>query len=347
MKLAIVNDVHFGARSEHELIAREQEKFFSGVFFPYLIGHGIGQILILGDLFDRRKFINFKTLDLSFKCIFRPAMEAGINVDVLVGNHDVFSKHNNTLNSPDLLLRRFPNVRLLPTHEPTELAYGNCWIGFVPWISASDESLQQALKFLATTPCHFIFGHFDIVGFDMGTGCVCEAGLSPDTFSRFQLVLSGHYHNKIHRGNIVYLGTQYEMDWGDYGHDKFFHVFDTETHELHAIKNPFTLHAKLFYRDKLLDPVPVGGKIVKLVVFSKSDIKAYDQAVEALRAQQPESLQIIDASTIEEQAVMVSESESIESIIKRQVSVVEGSDVFKARLDGLMTDLHTEARMLG
>ena len=38
------------------------KKFYDEVFFPYLDEHKIEHLIQLGDLFDRRKFINFNTL---------------------------------------------------------------------------------------------------------------------------------------------------------------------------------------------------------------------------------------------------------------------------------------------
>ena len=36
MKIAILNDTHFGARNDNAVIAEHQRKFYDEVFFPYL-----------------------------------------------------------------------------------------------------------------------------------------------------------------------------------------------------------------------------------------------------------------------------------------------------------------------
>ena len=39
------------------------------------------------------------------------------------------------------------------------------------------------------------------------------------------------------------------MTWSDYGQTKYFHIFDTETREIEAIPNPYTIFEKLMYND--------------------------------------------------------------------------------------------------
>ena len=55
MLVAIICDTHYGARGDSTLLLNNQKKFFDGVFFPTLKSKGVGTILHLGDLVDRRK----------------------------------------------------------------------------------------------------------------------------------------------------------------------------------------------------------------------------------------------------------------------------------------------------
>ena len=63
MKIALITDTHFGARNDSEVFNNYFFKFYDNVFFPYLKEHNIKHCIHLGDITDRRKFINFKTLD--------------------------------------------------------------------------------------------------------------------------------------------------------------------------------------------------------------------------------------------------------------------------------------------
>ena len=61
MKIALITDTHFGARNDNPAYANYFFKFYNNVFFPYLKEHNIKTCIHLGDIVDRRKFINFKT----------------------------------------------------------------------------------------------------------------------------------------------------------------------------------------------------------------------------------------------------------------------------------------------
>ena len=63
-KVAVITDQHFGARNDSIHFLDYYEKFYNGTFFPTLDSESIDTVLILGDTFDRRKYVNFrKTLD--------------------------------------------------------------------------------------------------------------------------------------------------------------------------------------------------------------------------------------------------------------------------------------------
>ena len=62
MKIALITDTHFGARSDHLAFDAYFKKFYDEFFFPTLVEKGITTVMHLGDVFDRRKYINYNTL---------------------------------------------------------------------------------------------------------------------------------------------------------------------------------------------------------------------------------------------------------------------------------------------
>ena len=56
MRLAIINDSHFGVRNDSPLFLEYSLKFFESIFFPYLEANGINTVIHMGDLLDRRKY---------------------------------------------------------------------------------------------------------------------------------------------------------------------------------------------------------------------------------------------------------------------------------------------------
>ena len=95
MKVAIITDQHFGARNDSIAFLDFFEKFYDNTFFPALDANNIDTVLVLGDTFDRRKYVNFYALDRAKKMFFDKLEERGITVYMMAGNHDTYFKINN------------------------------------------------------------------------------------------------------------------------------------------------------------------------------------------------------------------------------------------------------------
>jgi DNA repair exonuclease SbcCD nuclease subunit len=249
MKLALINDTHAGARGDDPRFNEFFFKFWEGTFFPYLKENNIKHICHLGDVVDRRKFISFVTLNSWRKRFFDVLQTEGINMDVIVGNHDVTYKNTNEINAMHELFDHYNNINVMI--EPRDMEYDGLSVAMVPWINSSNY--EQALEFLKTTKSQVVFGHFEIAGFEMDRGNVCHTGMDKSTFDRFDMVLSGHFHHKSTNGSIHYLGNQYEITWADYNDPRGFHVFDTETRELTFVSNPNRMFHKINYDDATTD----------------------------------------------------------------------------------------------
>ena len=101
MKIALITDQHFGARNDSQIFLDYYEEFYSNVFFPKLEEEGIQTLFMLGDTFDRRKYLNFYTLKRAKEMFFDPLAYMGIDVHILAGNHDTYFKNTNDVNSVD------------------------------------------------------------------------------------------------------------------------------------------------------------------------------------------------------------------------------------------------------
>ena len=88
MKVAIITDQHFGARNDSVAFLDYFQKFYDDVFFPTLVANGISVVLVLGDTFDRRKYVNFYALQRAKEMFFDRLANACITVHMLAGNHD-------------------------------------------------------------------------------------------------------------------------------------------------------------------------------------------------------------------------------------------------------------------
>jgi len=250
MKVAIINDTHCGIRNSSDIFLDNAEKFYADVFFPTLLERGIRHIIHLGDYFDHRKFINFRALNRNRHVFLERLRQEQITMDIIAGNHDTYYNNTNDLNSLKELLGHYMNeVHII--HEPTVMEYGSLKMGMVPWICA--ENHEKTMEFIKTAKCDWIGGHFEFAGFNVMRGVIAPHGLDHKLLSRFERVLSGHFHTKSQQDNVTYLGTQMEFFWSDANDPKFFHILDTETRELEAIRNPYTLFEKIVYNDEETD----------------------------------------------------------------------------------------------
>ena len=195
----------------------------------------------LGDLFDRRKFVNFNTLAECKRYFFDYLHQNGIQLITLLGNHDIFWKESLSVNAQSLILGEYDNITVID--KPTRMHEDNASIDLIPWICKENEN--DVFSFIDSSKSDLCLGHFEIAGFPMYRGMHAEEGLSHEMFGRYERVLSGHYHTRSKQENIEYVGTPYEMTWQDAGDPKGFSVFDTDTRELTFYQNPFTIHEKI------------------------------------------------------------------------------------------------------
>jgi DNA repair exonuclease SbcCD nuclease subunit len=345
-KIALITDTHFGARADSIAYDRFFEKFYTDVFFPELEARGITSIVHLGDVFDRRKFINYATLRSCKRYFFDQLESRGITAHVLAGNHDTFFKNTNEVNSPDILLREYNNI--VTYSEPTVQMIEGRNILLMPWICADNYvAAIQLLKDKASSIC---FGHFELAGFVMHKGQVSEDGLDPNILKDYELVCSGHFHHRSTTGNIVYLGNPYEFTWVDYGDTRGFHVFDTEDASLEFIKNPYTIFEKIYYDDtkddySSVDVEQYRGKNIKLIVVNKSDYYVFDKFIDALYAVAPLELKIVEDFS-EFESEVIDDSVNIEdtmSLLSSYVDAVE-TDMNKDKIKGMLKTLYVEAQ---
>jgi DNA repair exonuclease SbcCD nuclease subunit len=237
MKVAIITDQHFGARNDSIAFLDFFQKFYDNTFFPAIDNNGIDTVLILGDTFDRRKYVNFYALDRAKKMFFDKLEERGITVHMLAGNHDTYFKNTNEVNSPDLLLQEYSNVIVID--EPETIVIDGTSICMMPWICP--ENYQESLDMMQNTKAEICMGHFEIAGFSMYRGMESHDGLDKSIFEKFDLVFSGHYHHRSSDKHIHYLGNPYELTWQDYNDPRGFHLFDTDTRRLEYIPNPYRM----------------------------------------------------------------------------------------------------------
>jgi DNA repair exonuclease SbcCD nuclease subunit len=345
MKVALITDTHHGIRNDAEPFLDMTKKFLDDIFFPTIKEQQIVQVIHLGDILDRRKYVNFATANRLWNDFLGPMQSLGLTLDLIYGNHDVYHKNTNSLAGPTELYRHLANHRTFRvyTHATDVEFLDGTKVLYVPWIC--DDNREDTLTKIERTSAQICLGHLELEGFDMYRGMVCVEGLSPSLFNKFDVTCSGHFHHKSSKNGIHYLGSHGEFNWADYNDERGFHIFDTKTRELEFIQNPYTMFEKVHYDDTVPNFAPdVSGKYVKVICRGRSDQIRFEQFISDLEKYNPVEIQVVDdhlnAGDMVAAMDEVDDGEDTLSIFKKATELYEGD---RSAMDEFIEELYKEA----
>jgi len=227
MRLWIVSDTHWGVHSTQQarwlkVIKDWHENFF----IPLLKAEWRegDRVLHLGDVFDDRSRID---VQIHNTCLdhFETLSRLGYPVDIIVGNHDVYRRGDNSIHSLRMI-DRIPGVTI---HTDPIVPEWNKDMLLMPWVEHTRDE-QAILKKWAGIP--HIFCHSELRGAKMNL----KSGGFSDTREvvgvedfKESLVYSGHIHIRQKIGNFTFVGAPYHMDRNDIGDQKGIYRIDLTT----------------------------------------------------------------------------------------------------------------------
>ena len=340
MKVAIITDTHYGARKGSKHLHNYFELFYRDIFFPSLEEHQIDTVIHMGDIFDSRKAIDLQTLEWSKRVVLEPLKK--YKVYLTIGNHDCYYKNTNDVNSPELLLKDYKNIKIYS--KATEISLDKLKILFLPWINS--ENYEDTYSVIKKSKAKIAMGHLELNGFKATRGHMMETGMDIGIFDKFEKVFSGHFHTRSTDGKIFYLGNPYEMFWNDVNDPRGFHIFDTETLVQTPINNPYKLFYNIYYEDtnhKLFNATEYKSKIVKIIVRKKSNPKDFEKFIDKLYSAGVQELKIIENFDIHENEDFdIDEDENTLSILNRYIDESE-FEFDKTFIKDIFQDLYRQA----
>ena len=343
MKILLITDQHFGVRNDNQYFLDHYKKFYSEIVVPFIKQSDIDTVICLGDTFDKRRSINFMSLDAAKEMWFDQLEELNVKMHMLVGNHDIYYKNTLRVNAPSELLGQYGNINVYT--EPTTVTFDGVSILLLPWIC--DENYEQSLRSVTESDATICMGHLELNGFEAHPGHVMENGMDKSLFKKFKRVFSGHYHMKSKKDNVTYLGNPYQLYWNDYGCKRGFHVFDTETLKTTFYRNPFDTFHKLYYNGgvTLPDESELQGAFVKLIVEEKDDYAKFDYVVKQLQDMSLGDLKIVEDLSLDEGSTSVEETEDTMTLLD---NYIDGIDLKanKSNIKSVMRSLYIEASEL-
>ena len=351
MRIALITDTHWGVRNDSPIMHNHMKKFLDETFFPYIDGNNITHIIHLGDLVDRRKYINYITAKRLREDFLIPLQKRNITMHLIAGNHDTFYKNTNEVNAlKELIVGKYDNVHVYDSN-PIEIFPDGRPLLLLPWIC--DENKQATLQAIEKSKAPIAIGHLELAGYEMHRGQINEHGDNPKIFDKFDLVLSGHYHTRSSSGNVHYLGTPVQYTWSDYGDTKGFHILDTATRSIEFIPNPNQIFHKFFYDDLnknmdevlVFDPEVYKNCYVKVVVKNKTNPFWFDIVIERLEKANLADLQVVEDHfnlDLEADDDIVNEAEDTMSIINKFIDSMN-INTDRKRVENIIQNLYIEA----
>ena len=352
MRIIFLADLHLGARSGSNNFSRYFNRFFTEVLYPYMIEHGIRDIIQLGDFFDSRVNLSLKAYHACKPEWLDPLVANDFHMHILIGNHDITMRESLDINTPTNILAEYVKSGHVTIHDkPAVVTYPNLTVDIIPWICKANEAEVSA--FLGRQGCSDLCaGHFEISGFQMYRGMEAHGGLSPERFERYERTLSGHYHTRSFKPDykIEYIGTPYELTWMDCADPRGFTVFDTETRVFEFVQNPLTMFRKIYYNDGCdADLSTLKEKFVKLIVERKTDLYKFDTFLNNLRNTELYDLGIVEnTDSLNLMGGDVDENIEVEDTAKIIENYVDGLEtgIDKSKIKAYLQSLYVESMSL-
>lgn len=349
--IAMPTDTHAGVRNDNPAFQHYQKKCWQW-FFDYVDKYQIKHVIHLGDIYDRRKYINFMSAKRLREDFLEPLEERGIETHIIQGNHDSYYKDTHEVNALEEVIRgRYHNIRTYST--PTVINIDGLDIQLMPWITESNR--KEAYDAIENPRAPILMGHLELNGFTMHRGLISDHGLDRKLFEKFDAVYSGHYHHRSTVGNITYIGALGEYTWHDYGDPRGFSILDTETRGLEFVQNPFKMFRLAKYDDvanpniiekiQQTDFSKYKDCYVKLVVVNKSNPYAFDLLFDSIYKASPLDIQIIEDPTVlleSEEADEIDEAEDTVTILKKYIDGLN-LPLENTKMKQFMIDVYNEA----
>ena len=203
--ILLLGDLHFGMKNGNMEVLENQLSFFEQQVFPFILENDIKEVFCLGDFFDNRTTLDWMVLHTLKARFFSFFEDKKVNFHGIVGNHD--TQRKNTIEYHSLSIAFEGYRHLFYCDEISTVALGDYDLCFVPW--------QVDITTTILPKCDILCGHFDIIGAKMNTKVESKKGFDVGVFKDYKMVLSGHYHGVSKISNVQYLGSPYQMDWGD------------------------------------------------------------------------------------------------------------------------------------
>lgn len=307
-KVLFFSDLHLGVHQNSQMwhdICLNLAEWIKGVMEI----NKLDTIFFAGDVFHDRHEIGVNTLHTAKKFF---NILKNYQIHLVPGNHDAFLSSTVEVNSVEIL----ETENIFVYTNPTTIQVDEKLVTFCPW-----KTVVKDLKNV-----DMLVGHFEIQNFKMNATKICDHGdSSTDLLEKANAVITGHFHLREHRNYendkfVLYLGSPYEMDFGDRGQKKGVTIIDfdnkfntkfvenTVTPKHYRIKISEILNKKYSNISEI-----INNNIISLYVDQKIDALTLDLLISKLTQHAPlqfrtefdilDNAQVIDTKDIKKLSI--------------------------------------------
>ncbi|MNS60692.1 Calcineurin-like phosphoesterase superfamily domain protein [compost metagenome] len=340
----VIGDLHMGHRSGDRETAEYQIRVFEEFIFPLIAKLGIKHVIQTGDFFDARKAIRHDTMEL-VRERFVP-MTKGQHWDILVGNHDMHLKESIFPNSCNELLSGYDNITI--HNEPGVVEVDGIKIDMIPWICRDNR--KQVLDFIANSSNNIAVGHFELAGFQYYRGMASQ-GEDAHFLANYSQVWSGHFHTISKANHILYVGTPYQLTFGDADDDRGVWVYDTDDGTFEFHNNNMPRFSRIYFDHSTFDEKNLErykDMYLNIQVKSRGDTKKFDKLIDKLItiAREVKVKDVLDSSSGSGTAPTLNNMLTTADIIDQYIDTLEETEEDRTKIKRFMMDLYREAETL-
>ena len=245
-KILLVGDTHLGLGYPNSVDKwfKVHQEYFQDFLLPLLKKELTKDDIIvhLGDLFDNRSVIPINILNYAQNILEEMAQICPVHV--IIGNHDLYTKSTNDVNTVKLY-KYIPNITVY--EEPSKIEFMGRSILMLPWVEKRKDQIEILKKF---SGCDYLFCHSDLNGAKMHLTSVAHKNndkIDVEEFSGYKKVFSGHIHINQVSKNFTFTGNLFEMDRNDLGNQKGIFIIDMIDGSERFIKNDVSPRYKKVY----------------------------------------------------------------------------------------------------
>jgi len=252
LKILFFSDIHvYKHRGDEKFIQIALD--FIDYIGSYSIRNSIKHLIFCGDLFHTKTKID----SVDFIKVRDKIREIAkkLNFYFIIGNHDM-----PILDSAEgSIIKAFDEYgKIIENYK---------WFDFdnIRFHLVSYRKYASMPEFKMSTK-NILVMHQDIIGFKMNDNYINkQEGLNVQSLKQFDLVFSGHYHIHQSKGNIIYIGSPFQINFGERNDVKGFVVFDTSSFKWEFIEYKKAPKFKVIHYNEY-KRASVKNKFIKVLI---------------------------------------------------------------------------------